>query len=208
MLIDTLDLSIEINIPGSASTIGLMLSGGMDSALLGYLLLKEINEKKLSTKISFFNVPNDLDNADTYSNRIKNYYEKHFNKSIKLISVGKSGLPHNKIINYGAKIAINYVDVLYSGVNQNPPLDIGVAGPIRRSPNLPDEPNAKFPFVKLYKTHILEIYKQLDIIDLAYIAHSCTESKYSTCNHCFQCKERQWAFDSLGIENKFIQIKE
>lgn len=53
MIINTLDKSIEIVIPNSNKKIGMMLSGGMDSALLGYLLLKEIREQDLSTSILF-----------------------------------------------------------------------------------------------------------------------------------------------------------
>lgn len=117
------------------------------------------------------------------------------------MSICQSELEDSKQIKYGYKLAKTKVDTVFSGSNAIPPVDIGVAQQRRSNINYEN-----FPFRNLYKTHILEIYKQLNILDLAYISQSCGDNRNTQCNVCFHCKERQWAFDCLNIENKFIPL--
>lgn len=204
MEIKTLDKTVIIEIPKWAKKIGVMLSGGMDSALMLYLILKEIEINNINVSLTVFNVPNPRDNAEFYSFKIIEYLEKEFQKNINLYHIGNVNLPHNKIIQEPSKQVLkdNIVHVLYSGTNQNPPTDFSSLGPWRRKEkgNLRTE----FPFIDLYKTHILEIYKQFNILELCYLTHSCTESKGNKCNQCFQCMERAWAFSSLGLIDESV----
>ena len=202
MIIQTLDKIVNIEI-GSNQHIGAMLSGGMDSALMLYLILKE---KPLDTKLTVFNVPNTKDNARYFSTNIISFLENKFNFSIPIQHIGDTTLSHDKMINYSGKHILEnkLVDVLYVGINQNPPIDHFVSGPTRRHPSEPIPKNLAFPFIHLYKTHILEIYKQLDILELADITHSCTENTRERCNICFQCQERAWAYKELGLIDRGI----
>lgn len=202
MIIQTLDKIVNIEIDPTQH-IGAMLSGGMDSALMLYLILKE---KPLYTKLTVFNVPNTKDNARYFSTKIILFLENKFNCSIFFDYIGDITLAHNKIINYSVNYVLEnkLVDVLYVGINQNPPIDHFVSGPTRRHPSKPIPKNLAFPFIHLYKTHILEIYKQLDILELADITHSCTENTGKRCNICFQCHERAWAYKELGLIDRGI----
>ena len=62
---DGSDVSIEF-LP-DALNIGIMLSGGMDSALLLFLLLKEKIDINSAAEITAFTVPNIKDNAAEHS---------------------------------------------------------------------------------------------------------------------------------------------
>ena len=193
---------VTIDIPKHLTHIGVMVSGGFDSAILLYLVLKEIQDTNRNIKLTVFNVPNVKDNADYFSNQVVNFLEKHFNKTISDIrSIGDGTLPHNQIIQKpGRYIGENkLVEKLYVGVNQNPPIKFPIAGPWRRDPNdiIPD--NLSYPFLKLYKTHILDLYSQFGMLELANITHSCTETLNNRCNQCFQCYERAWAYKELNL---------
>jgi hypothetical protein len=202
MILYTLDKIVKIEMDPSKH-IGAMLSGGMDSALMLYIMLMAM---PLGTKLTVFNVPNVKDNAKYFSTKIASFLENKFNYPISIQNVGDTTLPHNKIINYSGKYILEnkLVDILYVGINQNPPVILPTTGPWRRNPTDPVPKNLVFPFIDLYKTHILEIYKQLDILELADLTHSCTENIGQRCNICFQCYERAWAYKELGLIDRGI----
>jgi hypothetical protein len=194
---------IDMDIPEHLNHIGVMLSGGMDSTLLLFLILEKLSSLEKNISLTVFNVPKN--DSKTHSRKIVNFIENKYNRSINLIHLGDITLPHNKVINVpvGYILDNKLVDRLYSGVNQNPPFNIpNVVSPKRRDPNdtIPD--NLSFPFIRLYKTHILEIYEQFDILDLANLTRSCEQKKDTKCNLCFHCYERAWAFKELNLIDK------
>jgi len=189
---------VIIEIPEGMKNIGVMVSGGMDSALLLYLLMLE---KTRDVKLQVFNVPNIKDNASKFSRAVVNYIENKFCEEIKYTNVGDGTLRHNFLTRIPAtRILQNkIVERLYVGINQNPPVQFPKLGPWRQDPNSVIPNNLSFPFIKLYKNHILEIYKKFNVLDLVHITHSCTESLDTRCNECFQCYERAWAFSKLNL---------
>src|ERR1035437_5115057 len=138
----------------SVDNIGVLLSGGMDSALLLYLLLLEKITINSKTEITIFNVPNVKDDAAIHSLRIIRFLENYFSIKLNFKYTGDTTLPHYMIINQPAAdiINTNMVDILYSGVTQNPP-NFFMQGPYRRRPDMPTPPRYSYPFLKLYKTH-------------------------------------------------------
>jgi hypothetical protein len=198
---------VIVEIPEGVSKIGVMLSGGMDSSLLLYLLLKEITDNKKNINLTVFNVPNVLDNAIFFSKRVVNYLEDYFSVKLELINIGDGTLAHNKIIRTPSREIEEkkYVEKLFVGINQNPPVEFPISGPWRRDPDSPIPPFYIFPFIRLYKNHILEMYEKYNIMELCYLTHSCTMSTGIRCNNCFQCYERAWAFEQLNIkdDNKY-----
>lgn len=191
----------DIDIPNHLSHIGVMLSGGMDSSLMLFLILKEMLTLEKTVTLTVFNVPKH--NSKIQSRKIVNFLEKEFNISINLTHIGDVTLPHNKVINVPAEYILNnkLVERLYSGINQNPPFEFpNVTGPKRKSPTSVIPDNLSFPFIRLYKTHILEIYKKFNILRLADLTQSC-EIQINTirCNTCFHCYERAWAYKELNL---------
>lgn len=182
----------------------------MDSAIMLFLILKEINDSKLNADLTVYNVPNVNDNAVIYSRQVVDFLENYFNTKIKLVNIGDGTAEPLRLIRQpaGHLLESGQVDVLYSGQNQFPPeaeqwpaYHAARNGFVRRDPNLPDSDVAKFPFIKLYKHHILEIYRQFDLLELAKITHSCTAQKVGKCEQCLWCVERAWAFTRLGLED-------
>jgi 7-cyano-7-deazaguanine synthase in queuosine biosynthesis len=191
----------DIDIPNHLSHIGVMLSGGMDSSLMLFLILKEMLNLEKTITLTVFNVPKG--DSKTQSRKIVNFLEKEFNTSINLVHLGDITLPHNKIINVpvGYILDNKLVDRLYSGVNQNPPFEFpNVMSPKRKPPDSVIPDNLCFPFIRLYKTHILEIYKKFNVLELADLTQSCeTQANNIRCNTCFHCHERAWAYTELNL---------
>ncbi len=212
MEINTLDQTISINIDTSKK-IGVLLSGGMDSAIMLFLLLKEIKDNNLTVDLTVYNVPNVNDDAAVYAGKIIKFLEEYFNTAIKFKSIGAGDAEPLKLIRQPASeiLATKEIDIVYSGQNQFPPearlwtaYKQAEGNFVRRDPTLPDPVNARFPFIKLYKNHILDLYRQFNILELAAITHSCTMQKTGICGECLWCVERAWAFTQLGLSDALL----
>lgn len=206
----TFDQTVKIELDTDKRT-GVLLSGGMDSAIMLFLILKEIQDKQLKIDLRVYNIPNVNDNAVVYSRRVVEFLEKYFDTTIKLINIGDGAASSLKLIKQPsiALLQSKEVEVLYSGQNQFPPeaqnwpiYHSTTGNFVRRSPDEPDSAFAKFPFIKLYKHHILDIYRQFNLLELAAITHSCTTQKEGRCEQCLWCVERAWAFTQIGLTDQ------
>lgn len=177
---------------------GIMLSGGLDSAILLYLLVKS----NPLIDIQPFTIPK-KDGAILYANPVIEYINQFFNISIpSTISVGDPSVHHR----LQSKIAVeeifkNYtIDTLFIAINQNPPdLENLPGAPIRDKKS--DNAKISFPFVDLYKDDILKMIIEENQLRLINLAHSCTELSDGRCNKCWQCNERSWAFNKLNLSD-------
>ena len=173
---------------------GLLLSGGLDSAILLYLLIKS----NPTIKIQPFNIPK-TDGAYFYADPIIDHFNQKFGLSIpKSIKVGDPTVYHRLQSTTAIREIFDkhLVDYLFIGINQNPPELANLDGAPKRDTKS-NNPRIIFPFVDLYKHNILEfmyVNNQEDLID---ITHSCTEQQVGRCNKCWQCTERAWAFKQL-----------
>lgn len=64
------------------------------------------------------------------------------------------------------------------------------------------------PFDTLNKSEVVDLYRQLGYLDLAYKTHSCVtdtiRENHTHCGVCFNCQQRYDAFAKLGIEDKTV----
>ena len=173
---------------------GIMLSGGLDSAVLFYLLVKSNPKINLQP----FTIAK-TDGAALYADPIINYINTKFDLNIPhTIIVGDPTVYHRLQSSTAVKeIFKKYtVDYLYIGINTNPPaLNDHPGAPVRATRS--DTPTIIFPFVDYYKDKILEIMYSEGQEELIDITHTCTEQRHGRCNQCWQCQERMWAFGHL-----------
>ena len=181
---------LQLNTINSNNKIGVLLSGGMDSALLLYLLALYT-----PNQINCYTVPKH-DGADLYVNSIIDWINTRLKKNIEhSFRVGNPNLHHEHIVGNALYLLKNECDIFYLAGNAYPP-SILPNGPRRvRVQSV----NVKQPFFDCYKTDILQGYVTWGVTDLLKLTHSCTEQKIGRCNECWQCKERAWAFNELNM---------
>lgn len=176
-------------------THGILLSGGIDSAILLYLLIKT----NPNIQIQPFTIAK-KDGAYLYANPIIDHFNKKFDLKIsQTIVVGDPTVYHRLQSTTAVReIFKKYpVDYLYIGLNRNPPELANLPGaPVRDTKT--SNPRIVLPFVDLYKHNILEFMYADGQEDLINITHSCTEQSIGRCNQCWQCNERAWAFEKLN----------
>jgi hypothetical protein len=179
---------------------GIMLSGGLDSAVLLYLILKENKNINMQP----FSIPKN-DGSYLYVNKILKYFETIFQIDIPdTILVGDSNAHHTQQSKTAViEILKKYptIDFIYFATNQNPVNDFDYSlYPTGSYPNRvkgSEHPKILMPFIEKYKDEILKTVFDNDQEELLLLTHSCTEQKTGRCGQCFQCNERAWAFRQL-----------
>jgi hypothetical protein len=179
---------------------GIMLSGGLDSAVLLYLILKENKD----INIQPFSIPKH-DGSHVFVPRILEYFKAQFGIEIpNILLVGDPNLHHSQQSTSAIKqIFKDYaeIDFIYFATNQNPTRDFdydryprgSYPDRVKTSPH----PKILMPFIEMYKDEILKTVFDNDQEELLKLTHSCTEQKTGRCGQCFQCNERAWAFRQL-----------
>ena len=193
---------MEINIHVNREMVcGIMLSGGLDSAVLLAMMIKAG-----ITNVQPFTI-NKIDGSLGHATRVVDYFNVKFGLSIPAtILVGDPTVHHS----LQGRIAVNDIianygiDLLFNALNRNPPLLDALPNAPKRTSRSPIE-MLKLPFVGMYKTHIIDFMYQIEETNLMNITHSCTEQVYGRCNICWQCQERQWAFSQLNKIDTGIQ---
>ena len=175
---------------------GILLSGGFDSAVLLYMILKAYPEIDLRA----FTIPKE-DGAMNYSPKVVDYINQKLNTNIpQPIAVGNLSL-HHRVQTHAAThdmVANHGVTLIFNGINKNPPeLEPEDGAPDRSLLSAIDARKIYYPFFDLYKTHIVDFMFQLGIEELMNLTHSCTEMPEGRCGKCLQCGQRAWAFSTL-----------
>jgi 7-cyano-7-deazaguanine synthase in queuosine biosynthesis len=210
-MLNTISIS-GIDIPVANAPVGICVSGGADSALLLYLLLKNTNsvthifttasnQKARTSAIVSTNVIEKCIQLTGNSNIIHhtNYVDAQNNQV--LFSMPKDFFDR-KIIQY-----------YYTAVTANPPKNIADTfltledntQQDARSPNsirAVVNNNVISPFTNIDKQKIAEMYSDLGLTDTLFsLTRSCeilnTPNFFGHCNKCWWCKERFWGFGRL-----------
>lgn len=204
---------IDIMLYNKQTPIGVSLSGGADSAVLAFILMKYSN-----SPIHFF----------TLGYKLKNFVSiKHsievIQKCIEL--TGNFNVTHH--IEYAPagerdhyfkflidKVDSSLVNIIYTATTQTPPADdllkfkntLSSDISSRRDPTVIRPRFSHYnklyhPFLNVDKKHIKQLYYDLGILDSLFpITRSCEsfENFQSHCGNCWWCEERLWAFGKLS----------
>jgi len=181
--------------PENLSRIGVFVSGGLDSALLYYLLKQVNHEAGNHHQVIPFSVLR-KEGSEHYANPVINYVNSCFGESPQELNVvGDNTLPEDKQVESGVVEVLTHdmCDIAYVGVIETLPIHA-----IGWSPIITIEThNFKTPFAKLNKSHITDIVFQLNLHKLFELTHSCI-TPITRCGNCNGCNERRWGFEQLG----------
>lgn len=175
---------------------GIMLSGGLDSAVLLALILLENKD----INVQPFTIPK-TDGAILYADPVIEHINSKFGTAIpNTIKVGDPTVHHRQQSKTAVKEIFEQhsIDKLLIAINQNPDELNSLPGAPKRDTRS-DNPRILFPFVDLLKTDIVKLAVENNLTDLFNVTHSCTEQQIGRCGICWQCTERSWTFNKLGL---------
>lgn len=198
------DRTIDLNLPKSGR-IAVLLSGGLDSAVMLSLILMAKQKENLDLNIIAINVMRGR-GTEEFSESMLNAINSHFNEKIVLhhIKVPPNVDDATAILHSTAPLtnAPALFKNIFCGSTTNPPIDHPGA-PIRASV---DKQHAfikwRMPFLHCDKSHTVALMKHLGLDFIEELSHTCTETESLRCGECFQCTERAWAYSELGLIDK------
>lgn len=193
--------------PRSFKSIGVQLSGGLDSALILYLLVKMAQDRKDGVYIY------PVTGYDVSKPSIKPY--ETVEKIIQWITnkTNYDLIQPLTVVPYispdGTKIEMTRVSRKYLNERYGckAVLDgISLGGPSARETDIWNNNDRikelytkhpyEFPWAIVDKKFIAAQYKKFDIEELSMLTNSCIFSSTSPCKECWWCRERYWAFGS------------
>ncbi len=188
--------SLEICLPEKPSKIGVFVSGGIDSAILYYLLHLENKDNK-HTIVPFSIMRKE--GSKYFSHLVPTHIQSELGLPLtKPIIVGKPNLPEDQQVKSGVmEVFQKGYDFVYVGVIEQLPLHMVGWQPIPAT----ETEKFKTPLAKLNKSHIIDLVKKLKQEALFAITHSCSSLELGRCYNCNGCNERSWAFKQLDLED-------
>ena len=197
------------NLP-AVKNFGIKMSGGADSSLLAYLLVKHIKEKDLDINLfPIIIIEEDAPFQKLFAYKVIKFIEQELNFKFNSPVVFNHYAETDKIQlmrQIESDLLNTYLDFIISGTTQHPQEEFN-------EPGGPDE-NRKgvftevwqrkkiyTPFINQNKKHLADIYKSHNLLETLFpITRSCVEVTNNFdkhCGNCWWCKERIWAFGRL-----------
>lgn len=191
----------------------ILLSGGLDSAVLLYCLALVGMES--GVVIQPVMVEDGNTDAPEKGKEIVDYVNGKLGTTIPYhIPVGDITVHHTEktktgvyslLVQHGMDI------VIWQAITKNPPVVLGPRDfstdfrPVRKSTS--GNNILRSPFYEYEKTYIVGLMRDLGILSLAAKTLSCTNTSKGNppCGGCFQCLERNWAFRSINLSTKPLE---
>jgi len=201
----------NVNIDIHDGPIGVSVSGGADSSILLYILMKYAKGAV---------------HVYTCANKAKSRTAPHY--ALKVIGkcidmLNRNNVYHHVVfvdeqtesnmLTHGiADLNSGKINYLYTGVTANPPVEVtdkftdnsrtrSERNPYDIKPFYTGNNNRNYrPFINVDKKVISGIYKELNVLDDIFpLTRSCEDLILTSghCGHCWWCEERQWGFSRL-----------
>jgi hypothetical protein len=207
----------------TVNNIGIKISGGLDSAILCYMLFKTIHEQKLNTNV-YIITTNMIGKAYQveYSTKVWKWcWNKFENVTLKDHVTNECNPDNEDYAGVQRKLLDELynnktIDRHYMGVTANPPEEvyetfddikggdwIDARDSNTKKPQTSKSKSWHRPFVNTNKAGIKELYDQFNLLEPGSLfdqTRTCEEwtndfSKH--CGKCWFCKERLWGFGKL-----------
>lgn len=175
--------------------VGILLSGGLDSAILAAMLKKENYNVHAYTF--------DQANSPLFAKRICNILNIKYNQIN--INVTNDRLEIFRAVEYLENHRLSKDMKVYVAITNVPPQfkpSLKDEIPVRPSrKKIEKHPWILAPYADFSKKDVLKLgLDNVEEIDeLIKVSHSCYMTSGTKCNKCFNCEERAWAFSELNI---------
>jgi hypothetical protein len=176
--------------------IAILVSGGLDSAILYFLLIQENINTGKKFNITPFTMMR-KEGSRYYAKNVINWIHRFYGiPEIELNLVGDNTLPEIQQVESAiAEIFSKQISFVYIGIIEaRPEHSINW---FRAKFN--ETVNRKYPFLKLQKSHIIDLYLQNNLLELLSLTYSCAVSEKLACGRCNGCNERFWGLSQYGL---------
>jgi len=178
----------------------LLYSGGVESTLLYYTLLKKAKENNYI--LSLFIVDrynNPVGRAMTLYNMLRTKFDDELS-TCQHLNV-PSELNNTERMMYTVRELSNVYDRIYWGVNAYPPHIRPKQDQFKNlQRKLERYPQLRLPYIEHTKDWVIQEYLKYNIDWILPYTHSCGEPVDEPCGECFNCKERAWAYQKLDLD--------
>ena len=177
--------------------IGVLVSGGLDSALLYYLIRKLTLSDDRYTVIPYTITRND--GSSRYAQPVIDYVHEILNIEHQYSTKLEIDEPNNELQVAAGMRELRSTDrnLIYIGIIQT--LEEHALHGVPK-PYVPTNSELfKYPLKDLNKAHIVQLIIQLGLEKLFTLTHSCVYDIDTPCGVCNRCNERDWAFTQLGL---------
>jgi 7-cyano-7-deazaguanine synthase in queuosine biosynthesis len=193
-------MKTENFVPENINRIGVLSSGGLDSSLLLYLIANEIKTSGRDVEVVALTIKRK--NAMDHATRVVDYIEQTTGTKIKRMNVGdpQSSSAYQVITGMWDALFVNKFPLVFLATTAIPDVSLedGFDAPMR---NTTPFPGLHQPWCHETKDNVVKYIVENSLMDLAKLTHSCTVEDLTHCGKCFNCVERQWAFDTNNAEN-------
>jgi len=174
--------------------VGVLVSGGMDSALLYYLLVKLNAEAGFIYKITPYTIIREQGSIE-YAQPIVDYVNNLYDIPTSIIeTVGDNTLAENLQVESGCTDVLKKSNIIYLGLIEELEIHtIGWRPPIKWK----ETENRLYPFKDLNKSHIVDLIFQFKQEKLFELSHTCNMPG-PRCGACNGCNERSWGLEQMG----------
>lgn len=205
-------MDFDISTPTGARTVrislpslpyGVLVSGGFDSSLLLALVLMTRAQENHRVPMTAYNVRRGY-GTEAFAEEIVRRLGLHFGVTIHLEHLPlPPETPHQESVMNPTVRLLDAGRIIKAFVadTTNPPIETpGSLQPVR----LPVCDQFKYrrwalPFLHLDKSHTVGLVRQLGLTFIETHSHTCTRKEAFRCGQCFQCMERAWAYQTLGL---------
>lgn len=172
---------MKINVP--KVKVGVFVSGGLDSAILYYLMLKE--NQNIVPLLVFKNT-----DQRQYAANVIDYVQSQFGLHQTPLLLKSKNI--RQAVSEAAGLGF---DLVYVGVIKE--LDEFLVG--WESNNFNDTGFCRGPLKHLDKSEIVGLIRKNNLEQLFSITHSCATQSQGRCLVCNRCRERAWGFSQLDL---------
>lgn len=215
MIVKNSQQDIVIDEPDDVTKVGLRISGGADSAIVGYMLSKYVHEHRPDiTIVPITVVHGEKPFQEIYSKRVIDFLQQQFGDIfyehfVDISPVGKQYVSKQEELTLRL-FKENKIHRTYSGITKNPPKNVyekfnGTGPDDDRDTDL--QPTCseykRWPLKNIDKKGVKELYQNFGLLETLYpITRSCEayekDEAYDIdhhCGKCWWCQERSWGFE-------------
>jgi 7-cyano-7-deazaguanine synthase in queuosine biosynthesis len=174
--------------------IGILVSGGIDSGLALFLLLKTITDGGMNREVHACTVtktPDAVENATKVIGLIS--YKFNISVTHHIVDSQFDASEHIRHTASGAIFLFDITDIVITATNAIVPERLlnNMENPYRVGRT---DPRVLRPFLEYTKDVTIGLAIKYELTELLVNSHSCIKQSYSRCGSCYWCKERAWGF--------------